>query len=65
MSDQPTIARTAGSVANTATQPRTPGIPQLVVLLAASCLPTLIIGITAPFDGILADKIDRKRCLSP
>lgn len=77
---------------------RTPGLPQLLVLLAGSCLsvlgavliapvlpqlasafagtpgadvlvpivltaPALLIGLTAPFAGFVADRIDRKRVL--
>ncbi len=77
---------------------RTPGLPQLVLLLAGSCLsvlgavliapvlpqltrafaatpgaevlvpivltaPALLIGLTAPFAGVVADRIDRKRLL--
>jgi MFS family permease len=79
-------------------QRRSAGLPQLVLLLAASCLsvlgavliapvlpqiaqefagtagvevlvpivltaPSLVIGLTAPFTGFIADKIDRKRLL--
>ena len=99
MSDSPSLQDSptpAGSV-RSATE-RTAGLPQLVLLLTASCLsvlgavliapvlpqiaqefadtagvdvlvpivltaPSLVIGLTAPFAGFIADKIDRKRVL--
>ena len=99
MSDSPSLQDSptpAGGV-RSATE-RTAGLPQLVLLLAASCLsvlgavliapvlpqiaqefagtagvdvlvpivltaPSLVIGLTAPFAGFIADKIDRKRVL--
>lgn len=91
--DQPSAASRAAQGV-----PREAGTPQLVLLLAASCLsvlgavliapvlpqmtaefagvpgvnllvpivltvPSLVIGLTAPFAGFIADKIDRKRVL--
>lgn len=91
--DQPTVSSPAVPAAQ-----REAGRPQLILLLAASCLsvlgavliapvlpqlaaefatvpgvellvpivltvPSLVIGLTAPFAGFLADKIDRKRVL--
>lgn len=93
MSESPAVAAGVESAPE-----RAAGLPQLVLLLAASCLsvlgavliapvlpqmaqefaaipgvavlvpvvltvPALVIGLTAPFAGFVADKIDRKRVL--
>lgn len=98
---QPLTEAPVGAQGDTVVDPatgRTAGIPQLVLLLAASCMsvlgavliapvlpqmqaefaavpgaavlvpivltvPALIIGITAPFAGLIADRFDRKRLL--
>jgi MFS family permease len=97
MSDTPALRRPA-SATPAPTAAREAGLPQLVLLLAGSCLsvlgavliapvlpqmteafagtagvdvlvpivltvPALLIGLTAPFAGFVADKIDRKRVL--
>jgi MFS family permease len=96
MSDSPSTSITTRTT--TPAESRIPGLAQLIVLLAASCLsvlgavliapvlpqmaaefagipgadvlvpivltvPSLIIGLTAPFTGFIVDKIDRKLVL--
>jgi MFS family permease len=97
MSESPALDRPPATTESAAPE-RAAGLPQLVLLLAASCLsvlgavliapvlpqmahefadtpgvailvpivltvPALVIGLTAPFAGFVADKIDRKRVL--
>ncbi|MCF4121077.1 MFS transporter [Antribacter sp. KLBMP9083] len=98
MSDNPPLTRAPVASPAEAPESRAAGLPQLVLLLAASCfpvlgavliapvlpqmaghfaatrgvvvltplalaVPALLIGITAPFAGIIADRINRKRIL--
>ncbi len=98
MPDSPAVDRSPTSDPLAPTDKRTARLPQLILLLAASCMsvlgavliapvlpqmahafadvpgvdvlvpvvltaPALLIGVTAPFAGFIADKIDRKRVL--
>ena len=98
MAESPTAVPSPTSATAPNGAERKAGLPQLIVLLAASCLsvlgavllapvlpqmaqafagvpaadilvpvvltvPSLIIGLTAPFTGFIVDKIDRKRVL--
>jgi MFS family permease len=98
MSDTPALNRPDPAAATSPDAAREAGLPQLVLLLAGSCMsvlgavliapvlpqmtqafaatpgvevlvpivltvPALLIGLTAPFAGFIADKIDRKRVL--
>ena len=98
MSDTPALNRPDPAAATSSDVVREAGLPQLVLLLAGSCMsvlgavliapvlpqmteafaatpgvdvlvpivltvPALLIGLTAPFAGFIADKIDRKRVL--
>src|SRR6188472_1579408 len=98
MSDSPSVQDSPTADHLPSSPGRSAGLPQLILLLAASCLsvlgavliapvlpqiaqefagtpgvevlvpivltaPSLVIGLTAPFTGFVADKIDRKRVL--